>query len=139
VLFQALLNSLVAMGGQIGTWASNNLQPINTANIRFEEWRSDPYFGGAFKLSQPGEDTYVQQMFFDYQKAGAGALDTGVYIAGDCIAWNSGWVEGGLQTALNAAAGVIHSLGGTLNSYPSPVDGSPLTPLTINANRYAYT
>lgn len=139
VLFQAMLNSLIAMGGQIGTWAQNNLQPLNANAIMLEEWQSQPYFGGAFKLSQPGEDTYVQQMFFDYQKAGGGALDTGVYIAGDCIAWNSGWVEGGLQTALNAAAGVIYSLGGTLNSYPSPVDGSPLTPLTINANRYSYT
>ena len=138
VLFQALLNSLVAMGGQIGTWASNNLQPINTANIRFEEWQSDPYFGGAFKLSQPGQDTYVQRMFFDYQKSGTTA-DTGVYIAGDCIAWNSGWVEGGLQTALNAAAGVINSLGGTVNSYPDPVTNAPRTPLTINATRYAYT
>jgi tryptophan 2-monooxygenase len=138
VLFQNLMASLEGMEGQIGAWAQNNLQPLNGGVIRFEEWQSDPYFGGAFKLSQPGQDTYVQQMFFDYQKANT-ALDTGVYIAGDCIAWNSGWVEGGLQTALNAAAGVIHSLGGTLNSYPSPVDGSPLTPLTINANRYSYT
>ena len=95
-------------------------------------------FGGAFKLSQPSQDTYVQRMFFDYQKSGTTA-DTGVYIAGDCIAWNSGWVEGGLQTALNAAAGVINSLGGTVNSYPDPVTNAPRTPLTINATRYAYT
>jgi hypothetical protein len=67
-------------------------------------------------------------MFFDYQKART-VNDTGAYIAGDCIAWNSGWVEGGLQTALNAAAGVIYSLGGTVNSYPDPNGGiEPPTP-----------
>ena len=138
LIFKALMNSLTAMGGDIGTWAQNNLQPLNASNVMFEEWQSNPYFSGAFKLSQPGQDTYVQRMFFDYQKSGTSA-DTGVYLAGDCIAWNSGWVEGGLQTALNAAAGVINSLGGTLNSYPDPTTNAPRTPLTINASRYSYT
>jgi tryptophan 2-monooxygenase len=74
-------------------------------------------------------------MFFDYQKSLTGGLpdDTGVYIAGDCVSWTSGWVEGALTTGLNAAAGVIQSLGGTLNP-----DASGRTPLTINANRYRY-
>jgi tryptophan 2-monooxygenase len=139
VLFQNLMASLVGMGGQIGAWAQANLQPLNGGVVRFEEWQSNPYFSGAFKLSQPGQDTYVQQMFFDYQKCLNTKLDTGVYIAGDCLAWNSGWVEGGLQTALNAAAAVIQSLGGTLNSYPDPATGAARTPLTIKANRYAYT
>lgn len=138
-LFTALMDSLVAMGGQIGPWAQNLQPAVDVASdVVFEEWQSNPYFGGAFKLSQPGQDTYVQQMFFDYQKARTEA-DTGVYIAGDCIAWNSGWVEGGLQTALNAAAGVIYSLGGSVNPYPDPVINALRTPLTINASRYSYT
>jgi tryptophan 2-monooxygenase len=101
-------------------------------DIRMEEWQSDPRFGGAFKLSQPGQDPYVQKMFFDYQKAGQDN-DTGVYLAGDCLAWNSGWVEGGLQTALNAAAGVIVSLSGSLNP-----DKNKKTPLKINPDTYTY-
>jgi len=43
------------------------------------------------------------------------------------------------ETALNAAAGVIQSLGGTVNSYPDPKTSSPRTPLTIDAKRYTYT
>jgi tryptophan 2-monooxygenase len=100
--------------------------------VVFEEWQSSPYFAGAFKLSEPGQDEYVRQMFFDYQKCGT-ANDTGVYIAGDCVSWTSGWVEGALTTGLNAAAGVIRSLGGTLNP-----DANGHTPLTIKANRYTY-
>ncbi|MDF2973724.1 MAG: Tryptophan 2-monooxygenase [Microvirga sp.] len=135
-LYQYLLNRLAAMGDPVATW-TNNLQPLNgdfQNNVVFEEWQSRPYFAGAFKLSQPGQDKYVQTMFFD-QKSLTGGLpdDTGVYIAGDCVSWTSGWVEGALTTGLNAAAGVIQSLGGTLNP-----DASGRTPLTINANRYRY-
>lgn len=135
LLYTYLLNSIAAIGGDVATWAQQ-LQPLNgdfDNNVIFEEWQSSPYFGGAFKLSEPGQDSYVQRMFFDYQKCQNPASDTGVYIAGDCISWTSGWVEGALTPALNAAAGVIASLGGTLNP-----DGNGNTPLTIQPNRYKY-
>jgi tryptophan 2-monooxygenase len=133
VLYGALFDSLKALGGMVETWVPNlNLASGLPGDILMEEWQSDPCFGGAFKLSQPGQDPYVQKMFFDYQKASQ-TNDTGVYLAGDCLAWNSGWVEGGLQTALNAAAGVIVSLGGSLNP-----DANGNNPLKIDATTYTY-
>jgi tryptophan 2-monooxygenase len=134
-LYQYLLGTIEAIGGDVANWAAQNLLPLNgdyQNNVIFEEWQSSPYFGGAFKLSQPGQDPYVQTMFFDYQKAGT-ANDTGLFLAGDCISWTSGWVEGALTPALNAAAGVIVSLGGTVNG-----DASGNTPMTIDAKRYNY-
>jgi len=74
----------------------------------------------------------VQTMFFDYQKC-CGPHDTGLYLAGDCISWTSGWMEGALTTGLNAAAAVVASLGGTLH----PDDGGK-TPLCVKADRYCY-
>jgi tryptophan 2-monooxygenase len=133
-LYKYLLGTIEAIGGDVGNWAAQNLVPLNgdyQNNVIFEEWQSSPYFGGAFKLSQPGQDQYVRNMFFDYQKAMGN--DTGLYLAGDCISWTSGWVEGALTPALNAAAGVIVSLGGTLNG-----DASGNTPMTIAASRYNY-
>ena len=124
------------------SWAQNNLVPVNDGNgvpqVIFEEWQSDPYFGGAFKLSEPGQDQYVQTMFYDYQKAiwvqgNLNPNDTGVYIAGDCISWTSGWTEGALTTGLNAAAAVITSLGGTVYG-----NSGSMTPMTINNSLYAY-
>jgi tryptophan 2-monooxygenase len=136
-IYTALIDQLLSDADQnVVLWAKN-LLPMNNDfknNVKFEEWQSSPYFGGAFKLTEPGQDVYVQQMFFDYQKCTDATADTGVYIAGDCIAWTSGWVEGGLQTALNAACGVISSLGGTVNG-----DSSGHSPLTIDADRYNYT
>jgi len=134
-LYNYLLSSITAMSGDVAIWAVTGLTPLNNDyknNVIFEEWQSSPYFAGAFKLSQPGQDPYVQTMFFDYQKAG-GSNDTGLYLAGDCISWTSGWVEGALTPALNAAAGVIVSLGGTMNS-----DAGGHNPMTIVANRYNY-
>jgi len=135
LLYDYLLDRLATIGEPVASWAKTNLQPLDgdyANNVVFEEWQSSPYFAGAFKLSQPGQDKYVQQMFFDYQKCGT-THDTGVYIAGDCVSWTSGWVEGALTTGLNAAAGVFKSLRGTLNP-----DANGQTPLKIDAKRYTY-
>lgn len=131
-LYQGLLVLLAEMGPDYAVFA-DNLKPIAPGNILYADWQSAPYFSGAFKLSQPGQDRYVQTMFYDYQKCLTSSQDTGVYVAGDCLAWTSGWIEGGLQTALNAVAGVIVSAGGKLNP-----DANGLTPLSINPTAYSY-
>jgi len=133
-LYRYLLERLKAIGADVAQWAEN-LRPLDddyANNVVYEEWQSSPHYAGAFKLSQPGQDLYVQTMFFDYLKCG-GRNDTGVYLAGDCISWTSGWVEGALTTALNAAAAVIVSLGGTVNA-----DAKGSTPLTIRPDRFRY-
>jgi tryptophan 2-monooxygenase len=79
------------------------------------DWQTAPYFFGAFKLNQPGQDPYVKTLFYDFQKAGTSS-DTGVYLAGDSIGFLGGWVENALQTGVTAAAGVAVSLGGTLTN-----------------------
>lgn len=102
-------------------------------SIEYVEWQSKPAFNGAFKLSQPGQDAYVQAMYFDFQKASDSKKDTGLYIAGDCIAYTSGWVEGAIQTGLNATAAVITSLHGTLHADPRGH-----TPMTIDKSCFNY-
>jgi len=96
------------------------------------DWQSVPYFFGAFKLNQPGQDPYVQTLFYDFQKAGTSG-DTGVYLAGDSIGFLGGWVENALQTGVNAAAGVAVSLGGTLtNAAQGPFEN-------LDAGAYEYS
>lgn len=133
-LYQSLLTMLTQNGGEIAEWAKH-LQPYGDpeTSIVFVEWQSNPHFNGAYKLSEPGQDPYVQDMFYDFQKASDKERDDGLYIAGDCIAWTSGWVEGALQTGLNAAAGVVSSLGGQLHG-----DANDKTPLDIKPNRFDY-
>lgn len=113
----------------------NNLTPLNEdyeTNVTYISWSEMPYFNGAFKLAKPGQDFWQQKLFFDFQKAGT-SDDTYVYLAGDCVDWNSGWIEGGLRTAINAAAAVITSMGYSLNN-----PNTQVTPMTMNAGRYDY-
>ena len=47
----------------------------------------------------------------------------GVFLAGDDVSWTPGWVEGAVQTALNAVWGIVAHLGGRCPpSNPGPGD-----------------
>ena len=37
----------------------------------------------------------------------------GIFIAGDDVSWTPAWVEGAVQTSLNAVWGIMHHLGGS--------------------------
>jgi tryptophan 2-monooxygenase len=133
--YKYLLGVLRSAGG-LSAQLAENLIPLDndyTNNVMFMGWQLQPYFSGAFKLSEPGQDEYVRQMFYDFQKSLSPEQDTGVYVAGDCVHWTAGWVEGALQAGLNAAAGVLQSLGGSVNT-----NADSQSPLTLDPNRFHY-
>lgn len=107
---QLLLSDLATVSPELAQVVQ---QSMHEGTVQMIDWQSNPYFFGAFKLNQPGQDPYVQNMFYDFLKAGT-ENDTGVYIAGDSVGFLGGWVENALQTGVNAAAAVAVSLGGTL-------------------------
>jgi tryptophan 2-monooxygenase len=58
---------------------------------------------------------FMQDAFPDQQK--------GLFIAGDDVSWTPAWVEGAVQTALNAVWGILHQFGGrTAPDNPGPGD-----------------
>jgi len=101
------------------------------ANVQMIDWELEPGYFGAFKLNRPGQNHYVQDLFFDFQKVLDEPDRARVFVAGDSVSWIGGWTEGALQTAMNAACAVVQALGGT-------VAGDPATPLTLDAGRYDY-
>lgn len=107
-----LLRDLSTISGPLADTIQGAIQKDTVQVI---DWQSQPYFYGAFKLNLPGQDPYVQALFYDFQKAGSDR-DTGVYLAGDSIGFLGGWVENALETGVLAAAGVAVSLGGTLTN-----------------------
>ena len=47
----------------------------------------------------------------------------GIFLAGDDISWTPAWVEGAVQTALNAVWGIVRHFGGSTRSdNPGPGD-----------------
>lgn len=82
-------------------------QPITVS------WESDPNFMGAFKANLPGHYRYQQRLFTHFQQEDLPEHQRGIFLAGDDISWTAGWAEGAVQTALNAAWGVVRHLGGS--------------------------
>lgn len=75
-------------------------------------WEADPNFLGAFKGALPGHYRYNHRMYGHFMQADLPPEQRGLFLAGDDISWTPAWVEGALQTALNAVWGVMTHLGG---------------------------
>lgn len=75
-------------------------------------WEADENFLGAFKGALPGHYRYNHRMYGHFMQAGLPQEQRGIFLAGDGISWTPAWVEGAVQTALNAVWGVMTHLGG---------------------------
>ena len=86
-------------------------------------WEADPHFLGAFKGALPGHYRYNQRMFAHFMQDHFPEQQRGIFIAGDDVSWTPAWVEGAVQTSLNAVWGIVHHLGGTTHAdNPGPGD-----------------
>src|SRR5262245_46786808 len=86
-------------------------------------WESDPNFLGAFKGALPGHYRYNYRMYGHFMQGQLPPVERGLFLAGDDVSWTPAWVEGAVQTALNAIWGVMTHLGGrTHPTNPGPGD-----------------
>ncbi len=86
-------------------------------------WENDPGFLGAFKGALPGHYRYNRRMFCQFMQESLSPAERGIFLAGDDISWTPGWVEGAVQTALNAVWGIMHHFGGATGpDNPGPGD-----------------
>ena len=75
-------------------------------------WELDPNFLGAFKGALSGHYRYNHRMYCQFMQEAMPPNERGIFLAGDDVSWIPGWVEGAVQTALNAVWGIVHHLGG---------------------------
>ncbi len=75
-------------------------------------WEADPYFLGAFKGALPGHYRYNYRMYGHFKQDKMPASEKGIFLAGDDISWTPAWVEGAVQTSLNAVWGILTHFGG---------------------------
>jgi tryptophan 2-monooxygenase len=96
-------------------------------------WEADPNFLGAFKGALPGHYRYNCRMYGHFMQERIPQEQRGIFLAGDDISWTPAWVEGAVQTALNAVWGVMTHLGGhSPSENPGPGDRYPeLGPLEL--------
>jgi tryptophan 2-monooxygenase len=96
-------------------------------------WEADPNFLGAFKGALPGHYRYSQRMYAHFMQQCRPPKQRGMFIAGDDVSFTPGWVEGAVQTALNAVWGIMNHFGGQSPSgNPGPGDMfSQLGPIAL--------
>jgi tryptophan 2-monooxygenase len=96
-------------------------------------WEADPNFLGAFKGALPGHYRYNRRMYCHFMQDDLPPEQRGIFLAGDDIGWIPGWVEGAVQTSLNAVWGIVHHLGGhSAAGNPGPGDRfAELAPLQL--------
>ncbi len=96
-------------------------------------WEADPNFLGAFKGALPGHYRYNHRMYCHFVQDDLPPAERGIFMAGDEVSWIPGWVEGAVQTALNAVWGIQRHLGGeTAPGNPGPGDRfRELAPLAL--------
>ncbi|HSX92381.1 MAG TPA: NAD(P)/FAD-dependent oxidoreductase [Hydrogenophaga sp.] len=89
-------------------------------------WEADPYFLGAFKGALPGHYRYNHRMVGHFMQDALPEAERGLFIAGDDVSFTPAWVEGAVQTALNAVAGMVRHLGGASHpDNPGPCEAWP--------------
>lgn len=79
-------------------------------------WEADPHFLGAFKGALPGHYRYNHRMYGHFMQSTMPEAERGIFIAGDDVSFTPGWVEGAVQTSLNAVWGIVRHLGGSCPS-----------------------
>lgn len=96
-------------------------------------WEADENFLGAFKGALPGHYRYNHRMFGHFMQDDMPPEQQGIFIAGDGVSWTPAWVEGAVQTSLNAVSGIINHFGGVSHpDNPSPRDAyNDYGPLTL--------
>ncbi|MDC9595025.1 NAD(P)/FAD-dependent oxidoreductase [Xenorhabdus sp. IM139775] len=128
---QARLERLTEELRQTAPDFAKHLVPMNDdpKYILEYDWLTTPNVMGAFKLNYPEDDRYSEVLFFQFQNAAKPESDRGLYLAGCSCSFTGGWAEGAIQTGINAACAVIHSLGGEL---------LPKNPLHSMSRHYRY-
>ena len=114
---QQRVQRLVADLAQTNAAFAQYVVPINNdyqTFVKTVDWDLQQGYYGAFKLNFAGGDAQSQQLFFQFQDSLQPATDPFIYLAGDSCSFTGGWVEGALQTGINAVCAVIRSLGGSV-------------------------
>ena len=122
---ESRVRRLVADVAQTNAKFASFVVPINDdykTYVQMVDWDLEPYQFGAFKLNHPGDDGLSRELFFQFRSCARPETDKFVYLAGDSASYNGGWVEGAVQTGVNAACAVIRSLGGSLYTAHNPLD-----------------
>ncbi len=86
------------------------------SDFRVISWQQEAGYHGAFRLDYAGQYQDHNALFNQARSSVKGGSKDGFFLAGEGASWEGGWIEGGLQTGLDASCCTIRLLGGTINA-----------------------
>ncbi len=78
-------------------------------------WEHAKGYNGAFKLQYPGQHNH-QLALFNQTRPDSIKDHNGIFLSGESTSWAGGWIEGAIQSGLDAAMAVVRKLGGHVGS-----------------------
>ncbi len=81
------------------------------AEVKTIFWEHEKGYHGAFKLNYPGQYEDQKALFLQ-SRPKSFESHNGVFLSGESTSWAGGWIEGALQSGLDAAMAVVRKLGG---------------------------
>lgn len=104
----------IMKGSKYPNWA-DNLVPLSDKDYWLIHWQNEPHFNGAFVLGRPGNDPMTAAMFLDFLSLSQ-TNHPPILLNGDSISFTGGWIDGGLQCAMNAVSAVLKKYGKLSNT-----------------------
>jgi monoamine oxidase len=86
------------------------------SDFRVISWQQEAGYNGAFRLSYAGQFQDHNALFNQARSSVKAGSHDGFFLAGEGTSWEGGWIEGGLQSGLDAACCTIRLLGGAINA-----------------------
>ncbi|KAH7098446.1 flavin-containing amine oxidoreductase-domain containing protein [Auriculariales sp. MPI-PUGE-AT-0066] len=120
-ILKAQIANIMSMT-QYPDW-TDNLVPVTEDDYYLIHWQLEDNYNGAFMLGAPGQDPNTIAMFRDFLKLSA-PVDSAIepiLVNGDSAGFTGGWIEGGLQVAMNAISAVLLKYGTLEHEELSPV------------------
>jgi tryptophan 2-monooxygenase len=110
-------NQLRAMCGNVlGELYGPAFSKQKLSDFRVISWQQEPGYNGAFRLGYAGQYHDQNALFNQARASVAGGSKDGLFLAGEGVSWEGGWIDGALQTGLDASCCTIRLLGGTINA-----------------------
>jgi len=94
------------------------------------DWQNEKHYYGAFQLTYPFQEKLLATLFYDFENKTSNSKLAKLYFVGDSYHWTGGWVEGALQTSLNAFSAIASSVGA------NPGSSNPLN--NLKPSLYSY-
>jgi monoamine oxidase len=86
------------------------------SDFRVISWQQESGYNGAFRLDYGGQYQDHNALFNQARHSVKVGSKDGLFLAGEGASWEGGWIEGGLQSGLDASCCTIRLLGGTINA-----------------------